>query len=161
MEISVRGGSKSQKKYTKDIIRFCADKLISKRLSNNLTIRVQFVKGLLSEYNQAGNCVWEDDNVRPREFLLEIDPNLTLRRVLQSVCHEMVHVKQFAKGEMRDLAGAERVSYNGKRYNLVKEDYFDRPWEIEAHGRELGLFVRWAEANKLGHLKWTQENERG
>ena len=42
-----------------------------------------------------------------------------------------------------------------------KDDYFERPWEIEAHGRELGLFVRWAEANQLGHLKWTQENERG
>ena len=63
--------------------------------------------------------------------------------------------------EMRDLAGAERVSYNGKKYELDKDDYFERPWEIEAHGRELGLFVRWAEANQLGHLKWTQENERG
>ena len=36
-------------------------------------------------------------------------------------------------------------------------DYWDQPWEIEAHGRECGLFVRWAEENKLGHKKWTKE----
>ena len=144
MQISIKGGSKTQKKYAKDIIRFCGAKLMSKRLAKSLNIKVHFVKGLLDKYNQAGNCMWEDDSYRPKEFL-----------------HEMVHVKQFAKGEMRDLAGAERVSYNGKRYELDKDDYFERPWEIEAHGRELGLFVRWAEANQLGHLKWTQENERG
>ena len=161
MQISIKGGSKTQKKYAKDIIRFCGAKLMSKRLAKSLNIKVHFVKGLLDKYNQAGNCMWEDDSYRPKEFLLEIDADLKLRRVLQSVCHEMVHVKQFAKGEMRDLAGAERVSYNGKRYELDKDDYFERPWEIEAHGRELGLFVRWAEANQLGHLKWTQENERG
>ena len=69
----------------------------------------------------------------------------------------MVHVKQFAKGEMRDLSGAEKVSWNGERYDLSADEYFDRPWEIEAHGRELGLFIRWAEKNKLGHLKWTHD----
>ena len=108
MQISIRGGSKTQKKYTKDIIRFCGEKLMSKRLAKGLTIKVHFIKGLLEDYNQAGNCVWEDDSYRPKKFLLEIDPDIKLRRVLQSVCHEMVHVKQFAKGEMRDLAGADR-----------------------------------------------------
>ena len=36
-------------------------------------------------------------------------------------------------------------------------DYWDEPWEIEAHGRETGLFVRWAEKHKLGKRKWTQD----
>ena len=98
MQISIKGGSKTQKKYAKDIIRFCGAKLMSKRLAKSLNIKVHFVKGLLDKYNQAGNCMWEDDSYRPKEFLLEIDADLKLRRVLQSVCHEMVHVKQFAKG---------------------------------------------------------------
>ena len=44
----------------------------------------------------------------------------------------------------------------GKTYNPTKIDYWDLPWEIEAHGREVGLFVRYCEANKLGGQKWTQ-----
>jgi hypothetical protein len=35
-------------------------------------------------------------------------------------------------------------------------DYYDLPWEIEAYGREVGLFVRWAEKNKLAGQEWTQ-----
>ena len=57
MQISVKGGSKTQKKYAKDIIRFCGAKLMSKRLAKSLNIKVHFVKGLLDKYNQAGNCI--------------------------------------------------------------------------------------------------------
>ena len=156
MDLHIKGGSKSQKRYAKDIIEFCAGKLMSKRLADNLTIKLNFVK-MYEKHRQIGNCIWEDDPYRPREFLIEIDPTVRLRRVLESICHEMVHVKQFAKGEMRDLAGAERVSWNGQRYDISADEYFDRPWEIEAHGRELGLFIRWAEKNKLGHLRWTHD----
>jgi hypothetical protein len=35
-------------------------------------------------------------------------------------------------------------------------DYWDRPHEIEAHGRETGLFIRWCEQEGLGHMKWTR-----
>jgi len=156
MQLSITGGSKSQKRYARDIVEFCADKLMSKRLQANLTIKLHFVK-LHEKYRQMGNCIWEDDQYRPREFVIEIDPSARLRRVLESICHEMVHVKQFAKGEMRDLAGAEKVSFLGQKYDLGADEYFERPWEIEAHGRELGLFVRWAEKHNLGHLKWTHD----
>jgi hypothetical protein len=73
------------------------------------------------------------------------------------LCHELVHVKQFATGEMRDLqSDTDIVNWKGKRYNRTKYHYFDLPWEIDAHGREVGLFVRWAESRNLGHLQWTQ-----
>ena len=35
-------------------------------------------------------------------------------------------------------------------------NYWDPSWEIEAHGREIGLFVRYCEANNLSKYKWTQ-----
>jgi hypothetical protein len=44
----------------------------------------------------------------------------------------------------------------GKTVNPEKVSYWDLPWEIEAHGRELGLFVRWAEKEGLADKKWTQ-----
>lgn len=156
MEVSIKGGTKSQKAYAKSIIEFCADKLMSTRLANTLTVKLHFTP-LYEKHRQMGNCSWEDDSYRPKEFTIEIDPSARLRRVLESICHEMVHVKQFAKGEMRDLASAERVSWNGQKYDISSDEYFERPWEIEAHGRELGLFIRWAEKHELGHLKWTHD----
>ena len=135
MQISIKGGSKTQKKYAKDIIRFCGAKLMSKRLAKSLNIKVHFVKGLLDKYNQAGNCMWEDDSYRPKEFLLEIDADLKLRRVLQSVCHEMVHVKQYARGETKDINQFTK-SWKGDEYISLYstvDEYMALPWEKEAY----------------------------
>ena len=37
-----------------------------------------------------------------------------------------------------------------KKYDMNNMDYFDYPWEIEAFGRQLGLFTRWCEDAGLG-----------
>jgi hypothetical protein len=66
----------------------------------------------------------------------------------------MVHVKQYAR---RELHPADDV-WMGKTYNPKKISYWDLPWEIEAHGREIGLFIRYCETHKLSKHKWTQDN---
>ena len=66
-----------------------------------------------------------------------------MRDFITTVAHEMVHVKQYVKGEL---------------VNIEEDiDYWDRPSEIEAHGREVGLFIRWCEQERLAHMKWTQK----
>jgi hypothetical protein len=97
-----------------------------------------------------GYCLRQTD----REFELEIDSRLTLRTMLETVAHEMVHVKQYARREMNDFAFKE-VHYKWKG-KLVPEstDYWDLPWEIEANGREVGLFIRWCEQAGYGDKAW-------
>jgi hypothetical protein len=63
----------------------------------------------------------------------------------------MVHVKQYARRELHPS----KEAWLGKTINPKKVSYWDLPWEIEAHGREVGLFVRYCEENKLGKYKWT------
>ena len=157
MRIKLRGASDLEKEYAIDVVNFCCSLLMSKRLQENLDITVKFIPGLFEASRQCGNCIWEDDYVRPKEFTIEIDPTQDKRTIIETLCHELVHVKQFATGEMRDLqSDTDIVNWKGKRYNRTKYHYFDLPWEIDAHGREVGLFVRWAESRKLGHLQWTQ-----
>lgn len=92
---------------------------------------------------------------RPRTFEIEVHKNMSLRKVLVTVCHEMVHVKQYAKGELYESSRQGKMRWQGK---YVKDmDYWDQPWEIEAAGRETGLFVRWAESEKLANQKWTHD----
>ena len=86
-----------------------------------------------------------------RTFELEIEKKLNLKTLLTTVAHEMVHVKQYARAELTE------GTWQGKLIN-PNQSYWDRGYEIEAHGREYGLFVRWAEANKLGERQWTYED---
>ena len=64
----------------------------------------------------------------------------------------MVHVKQYARREL----DPNKEVWMGKTYNPKDVNYWDLPWEIEAHGREVGLFVRYCEENNLAKHKWTQ-----
>lgn len=107
-----------------------------------------------------GYChpVDDDEYDDPRCFEIEINSKPKLRRVLETVAHEMVHAKQFAFGELYQEAPVNKYRWQGKWLENNTIDYWDLPWEIEAHGREIGLFVRWAEKEKLAHMKWTQEN---
>ena len=61
----------------------------------------------------------------------------------------MVHVKQFARCELYESTVADKHRWRGEWLNKDPE-YWDQPWEVEAHGKELGLYVRYCEANKLG-----------
>jgi len=105
---------------------------------------------LTSPKDAYGYCLELDDK---RSFEIEVHRGLRLRTLLETVAHEMVHVKQFARRELHPSMD----TWYGKTYNPKKVSYWDLPWEIEAHGREVGLFIRWAEQEELGDKKWTQE----
>lgn len=70
-------------------------------------------------------------------------PLIRLRRVMTDLGHELVHVKQYLNNEIFDYTSGD-VRYKGTLYDSAwaenEEAYFDAPWEIEAYGRELGLY---------------------
>jgi len=143
--VEVTGGKRYQRKYVESIAYFCLKMLMPRR--NNLDITIT-LKTIPEKKDTWGYCLCVNQN----EYELEIDKTLTLRKLLTTVAHEMVHVKQYAR---RELIGD--YTWQGKTINPKRCDYWDQPWEIEAHGRECGLFIRWAEANKLGNREWTKE----
>ena len=143
MTISIKGGTKSQKKYVRSIVKFCIKTLMPRMHTLDITVKLTSPKGAM------GYCLELDDN---RTFEIEVDRNMRLRKLLETVAHEMVHVKQYARRELHPV----HDTWCGKTYNPKKVSYWDLPWEIEAHGREVGLFIRWCEANDLGNYSWAQ-----
>ncbi len=146
MKVYCRGGTSMQKKLAKDIAKFCGEKLMSKRLAETLTVTIHFVADM---GDLEGDCGYEDHDqltVNPKEFTIRIgNESKKLSKQLRTICHEMVHVKQYAKGEMKYLwRPARHTKYNGEIYS-DEMDYWDTPWEIEAFGREAGLYVRWVD----------------
>jgi hypothetical protein len=74
---------------------------------------------------------------------MEVDADLDLDRTLEMLAHEMVHVKQFALGELVDNPSGKTVKWQGKRVSVRDDDgYWTLPWEIEAYGRQPGLCAR-------------------
>jgi hypothetical protein len=139
--ITVTGGKPRQNRYVESMVQFCIKMLMPRMKTLDITVKLCSPKGAL------GYCLAEDK----RTFEIEVDRTLRLRRLLETVAHEMVHVKQYARDELHvDYANCWKNDF------YTKTDYWDCPWEIEAHGRELGLFIRWAELHKLGHKKWTR-----
>jgi len=78
-------------------------------------------------------------------------PWVRLKNIMLDVGHEMVHIKQYLNGELFDYASG-NVRYKGELFPANLEDaeeaYFDSPWEIEAYGREYGLYRMFAEKLK-------------
>ena len=122
-------------------VKYFADALISKRLQSNTTLRIVFSKNLSKNDGLDACCMWEDDNLRPREFMIQIDKDLTEESIFLYLAHEMVHLKQYLKGELVDLLRSpQKCKWMGKRIDENAYDYHDLPWEIEAYELENPLY---------------------
>ena len=69
--------------------------------------------------------------------LISINKSLPYMRQMQALAHEMVHAKQFLRGELsHNRKGAFTWKGVAKR-----SAYMDTPWEIEAYRMERDLFL--------------------
>lgn len=69
------------------------------------------------------------------EYIIFLKPDITVQELCQTLAHEMVHVKQYAKGQLqvKNLG----VKWCGKMYKYSDNiSYVNRPWEIEAMKKE-------------------------
>lgn len=128
--------------------------IMSTQLRKNLKITVSFKreKGVLGTTEVRD---YDDENFRlPRKFLLRIDPKERRNSILKILAHELVHVKQFARGEMIDTGHPNYIKWNKQPVNQDKINYWDLPWEIEAFGREYGMFRRYNEHVKNDKIRF-------
>jgi hypothetical protein len=146
MRVRVTGNVRpSLKEKLVEATRFYADHLMSSRLCEALYIHIRYSepKGLVGECETLD----EDERRYPRKFRIALKPVRNKEELFMTLAHELVHVKQFACGELRFLESTGKTKWKGKHVNDEELDYYDHPWEIEAYGREKGLFYRYVEEN--------------
>ena len=141
--VLVRGGTKRQRDLVASMAEFCIEKLMPRMQTLDIEISLETLDG------DYGYCMSNTN----RDFFIEVDKTLDLRTLLETVAHEMVHVKQYARGELFENIKLQKHRWQGLYLNKDPE-YWDRPWEIEAHGRETGLFVRFCEQRGHALKKW-------
>ena len=153
MLLHVKGSNKAVRKLVETATWFYTEKLMGKRLMAGLEITINLKKNLLAKTGNEGSAIWEDDGYRSREFTIELDSSVKIRELLITLAHELVHVKQWAKDEMYEYMESHMVRFKGEKIHLKETDYWDYPWEIEAYGKQLGLFVRFCE-----HMDFERED---
>lgn len=105
---------------------FFADALLTNQLKRHIIIHVRFRKNLdvlglveVDDYNASG---------KPREFIVEVNRNQSAEEIIHTLAHEMVHIRQYAYGELNE----EATQWCGEQYARDLA-YHEQPWEIEAH----------------------------
>ena len=119
----------------------------------DITITVEGVQDLVDNEGIHGDVLYDyvDPTARPKEFTIRVDLTDDLQEFVRVICHEMVHVKQWARGEMYSYDRYPNLTrWHKQKIDHDKMDYYEQPWEIEAHGREEGLTVGFLHE----HQKW-------
>ena len=118
--IEVIGGNKFQKHTAEVVVGQMIQALMPRMRTLEITVNIKKLTG-----DAVGWCMMEDTN---REFTIDVHNKLTLKDFVTTICHEMVHVKQYARKETCGYG----KKWKGKKI-APKTSYYDLPWEKEAY----------------------------
>ena len=131
--LEISGGRKNQR----EAVEKKAVAILEKHFSRfrNLQINIE----LTNEHHEWGFCSWVNTGIKDREFEITLNKDVELVDLLETLAHEMVHVRQFARGETKHYVDG-RIIWKGEDH--TNTSYKKQPWEIEAHELE----KEWASA---------------
>ena len=118
--IEVIGGNKFQKQTAEKVVQKMIETLMPRMRTLEITVNIKKLTG-----DAVGWCMQEDTN---REFTIDVHNKLTLKDFVTTICHEMVHVKQYARKETCGYG----KKWKGKKI-AHKTAYYDLHWEKEAY----------------------------
>lgn len=139
--VTAWGGTKKKRELAEDVVNFCIEEMMPRMKTLDVTIE------LSRKMDSAdGYCLAETE----RQFIIEIDTRLDFEDFVSCICHEMVHVKQHARNELKDVDFLTKLwkkqEYIGV-YSTV-EEYMALPWEAEAYELQEVLLERYKELRK-------------
>lgn len=132
---AVNGGTKKERKIVEDAFLFALKELMprKKNLDVEFTIR---------KFNEDADG-WHLF-VDRGEHEIDIAKGLSEEDLATVVFHEMVHLKQYERGQLKDNGIVK--SWNGEEYIYVfstVDEYKQFPWEEEAYRVQEDLYTKW------------------
>jgi len=149
LKVSIKGGLKRQREAINEMVYWLGHNLLSRRLYAAITLNIE-LKNLSKEGYNASTNVNQSEYLtnRPRGFDLEFCSKRTLEKIRTDLAHEMVHVRQYATGQLYKYDRTDHIRWKDKIYPPGIEDgddYWTMPYEIEARGQELALKMKFRE----------------
>lgn len=134
MDIHIVGRKSATKSLIETACKFLVKELNLTR--SKYTLLVMTEKGLMKNEGCKGAVT----KIGPKCLAMMVDSHLDIERLIITLAHEMVHVKQYAKGQVKASKSCKTHYWLGKN---VRKGYYEQPWEIEAFTKERVL------ANKI------------
>ena len=131
MEYLVEARSERKKKFVEAILPSIIDQLGLTRSRKTLLVRIANECG---EGNEGMTMPLDGIN----SYVIVVRPG-ALAQIRVTLAHEMVHVKQMAKGILKPKNGIN--FWRGKRYSKNTK-YLNMPWEVEAFSKQELIFRR-------------------
>ena len=133
---------------TRASVNFFVDTYFDKRMKNRTeSITVAF-RSFTGDDLACALPVEDGERRLPREFLIEVNNmyrDIPVRDYVVTLMHEMVHVKQYCNGDLKQVHL--KSLWKGQEVDEMKVDYWDHPWEREAMSIEYGAYTKFVEAN--------------
>jgi hypothetical protein len=127
MNIEILGKKSSVKTAIEHCIRVFIKEL--KLQNSRYDLIVVTDRGMAKREGNRGSVF----KLGPKTIAMMIDSALDVEKLIVTLAHEMVHVKQYAKGQITHGKNVKSKFWMGK---LISADYYDTPWEIEAYSKE-------------------------
>lgn len=143
--IEVYGVNRKLKSKITNFTEWLCYRLLGERLAPKVAVTIIVSKFEDDEAGFRGFAEYEDCNIRPREFLVSLNKTLSEEELMLTLAHEMVHVKQSARGERQERhKGGYKVTWKGVDH--TKTPYSKQPWEREAYRLEKKLLKEYVAA---------------
>ena len=122
--LAVTGSTKRKREIAESVMIHCISELMPRMRTLDIELTLKQIK----DEEVVG---WCHEGENKREFFIDIEKALDGEDLIETVCHEMVHVWQSATRKMKDLPFGRKM-YMGKVYDETTA-YEDEPWEVEAY----------------------------
>jgi hypothetical protein len=135
MNFEVNGRSKTRSNFLKQLATFYIKELKLTKSKYDLSI---FLEPKLCKNQAVDGLVFRLHD--STHVIMILDSAMSVQDTVKTFAHEMVHVKQIARGQMsfkKKRNGSSDVVWMGKVHK--KHDIYESPWEIEAYSKELVL----------------------
>jgi hypothetical protein len=125
-----------------DAANFYANKLMDGRLHRHVQVEII----LDVNFQFAGLTTPDDDRSSPRFFSIQLNHGVG-ENLFQVLAHEMVHVMQYATGQLSPFCENDQIEWQGVPHAFYGNDDTEMwetyPWEIEAEDLEFDLYEEW------------------
>ena len=150
INILQKGGFKGYHDLYSQAIEFFAKNLMSTRLVNTLTIRVELRSQ--NKNLRRGTIGFVQEHKNLKDFRIVAKRDMQPLDLISTLAHEMVHVEQFARKRLKYKKKKLHPKYHSTKNVPCWEgeihentEYYKQPWEIEARIKQLDLVEMFTE----------------
>ena len=124
--------------YRKRLCEDVATWFLSKFLPRH-KIHVEILHRGLKREGVNGYCDIVGEQYRPRQFLIELDTYMDEELYIQTLLHELTHLRQWVAGSLRVRYG--KLCYS--KEPVEKYEYWHQPHEVAAREQEETLYLEY------------------